>query len=103
MEEGVGDSGNHGVQDAVVRADMRDLFTAVQYLGKFVERYDVATDIVAKVFSRDKQWRDALTRVRQLLKKYHTHDALPARRSLATWRVLRDRLLPLLRLYHGDR
>jgi hypothetical protein len=100
MEEGAGD---HSSTDPVVRADMRDLFTAVLHLGTFVEEYDVAADVVAKVFRRDEQWRDALTRVRQLLKKYHAHEHLPARRSLAKWRVLRDKLLPMLRLYHADR
>ena len=39
---------------------------------------------------------------RRLLKKYHTHEDLPARAWLAKWGALRTRLLPLALRYSTD-
>ncbi len=89
--------------DAVVRADLRDLFAAAAALGGVADEYSVAEGAVVRAFRRGPEWREALARVRQLLKKYHAHEALPARRALAAWRVLRDKLLPLLRSHSDDR
>ena len=81
----------------------RSLFTACLHLGASVEEYDAARDAVVTVFRRDDEWRDALAAILKKLRKYYKHDALPARVALAKWRVLRERLLPMLTLYHKDR
>jgi hypothetical protein len=99
--------------DRDVTNDMRDLFAYCSDIGKFVEVYDVASDRVESEFQcvppndyskGPKKFQDRMLKeIRGLLKKYHRHEALPARRGLAKWRVLREKFLPILRQRHTDR
>ena len=92
-----------GAYDASLRADVSALFTACLHLAKEEEEYDAETDATVRRFRRDPEWRDALTIIRRLLKKHHNHEDLPMRRCLAKWRVLRDKLLPMISRFHGER
>ena len=64
------------ILDPVLRADTRDLWTAVTVLGEEAEEYDAATDTTTVRFTRGPEWKEALNAIRKLLKKYHTHEAL---------------------------
>jgi hypothetical protein len=85
-----------------LRRDEADLFAAVNSLGQTLEEFDADSGRHEARFRREEHWRDALAAVRKLLKKYHRHDALPARGWLARWRVLQDRLLPMVAAYPAD-
>ncbi len=91
------------ILDPVLRADTRDLWTAVTVLGEEAEEYDAATDTTTVRFSRGPEWKEALNAIRKLLKKYHSHESLPIRLSLHKWGVLSGRLLPMVARYHEDR
>lgn len=88
---------------AALHADVDDLFAACLRLGRDVEEYDAELDATVTRFRRDDEWREALSAIRRLLKKHHSHDQLPMRTCLAKWRVLRDKLLPMLTRFHSDR
>ena len=88
--------------DAELQGDREFLFTSCLHLGRLLEEHDAEADTVVKRFRRDALSKNALTAVRRLLKKYHNHDDLPIRRYLSEWRVLRDRLLPMISRFHSD-
>jgi len=85
-----------------LRRDEADLFAAVNSLGQTLEEFDADSGRHEARFRREERWREALTAVRHLLKKYHRHDALPARGWLARWRILENRLLPMVAAYPKD-
>ena len=87
---------------AELKHDERDLFAAVNALGQVLEEFNPESGAHEARFRRDEQWRDALAAIRKALKKYHRHEGLPARGWLAKWRVLPDRLLPLVAAYPRD-
>lgn len=91
-----------GEEDPSLGGDRDYLFTSCLHLGRVLEEHDAEADTIVKRFRRDAQHKDALTVVRRLLKKYHNHDELPIRKCLAEWRVLRDKLLPMISRFHGD-
>ena len=91
-----------GDDSSALRADRDYLFSSCLHLGRVLEEHDAEADTVVKRFRRDAQHKDALTVVRRLLKKYHTDEELPIRRYLAEWRVLRDKLLPMISRFHAD-
>ena len=88
--------------DDELGGDREYLFSSCLHLGRVLEEHDAEADTIVKRFRRDAESKDALTIIRRLLKKYHNHDDLPIRRYLSQWRVLRDRLLPMISRFHSD-
>ena len=97
--------------DGNYKADEEELFSACLHLGRLREEHDLVLDTVVVRFRRDvdeegtdgkRNWERSLTTIRRLLKKYHSHEDLPMRRCLAKWRILRDKLLPMITLYHRE-
>ena len=97
--------------DGNYKADEEELFSACLHLGRLREEHDLVLDTVVVRFRRDvdeegtdgkRNWERSLTTIRKLLKKYHGHEDLPMRRCLAKWRVLKDKLLPMITLYYRE-